>query len=150
MSKINLLTALIITTLLSSCGFHTPYKNAALNATVISDKNNEFAKTLNKRLNQDAIKTLTVQIEAETQKQQTASYKSSGAENSYNLTLSVPIKVLNNNKELLLSQTLTANTHFTKIDSTQADRLQIQEGYQQLRSTLVKKLLRRLSKLNEN
>ncbi len=34
--------------------------------------------------------------------------------------------------------------------NTQADRLQIEESYTQLRNTLIKKLIRRLSKLNEN
>jgi len=36
------------------------------------------------------------------------------------------------------------------MSATQADRLQIEEGYTQLRNTIIKKLLRRLNRLNEN
>jgi hypothetical protein len=38
----------------------------------------------------------------------------------------------------------------SKITSSQANRLQIEESYTQLRNTLIKKLIRRLSKLNAN
>jgi len=36
------------------------------------------------------------------------------------------------------------------MSATQADRLQIAESYEQLRNTIIKKLLRRLNRLNEN
>jgi hypothetical protein len=62
----------------------------------------------------------------------------------------VPVKVFNNNNKLLLSQNLTASTHLRKMSATQADRLQIAESYEQLRNTIIKKLLRRLNRLNEN
>jgi len=66
------------------------------------------------------------------------------------LNLSVPIKVFNNDNKLLLSKNLNASIHLSKMSATQADRLQIEENYEQLRNTIIKKLLRRLSKLNEN
>lgn len=151
MSKINLLAVILITALLSSCGFHTPAKNTALNATIISDKSNAFASELKKRFNQEASQNLIVQVGAETQKQQTASYTSSNTTNSYTLSLNVPVKVFNTNQKLLLSQDLTASMHLNKItSSSQADRLQIEESYTQLRNKVIKKLIRRLSKLNEN
>ena len=68
----------------------------------------------------------------------------------------MPVKVLNTDKKLLLSQDLTASMHLNSLKradntiNTQADRLQIEESYAQLRNTLIKKLIRRLSKLNEN
>ena len=151
MSKINLLTLFLTTTLLSSCGFHTPVKNTSLNAVVVSADANDFARELQTRFNQEAMQNLTIQIGSEVQKQQTSSYTSSNSVNSYTLSLSVPVKVFNAEKKLLLSQDLTANLHLNKItNSTQADRLQIEEAYTQLRNTLIKKLIRRLSKLNEN
>jgi len=151
MSKINFLTLILATALLSSCGFHTPVKNTPLNAVIVSANTNEFARELQSRFNQDAMQNLTIQLGSEIRKQQTASYTSSNSVNSYTLSLSVPVKVFSAKQQLLLSQDLTANLHLNKITtSTQADRLQIEEAYTQLRNTLIKKLIRRLSKLNEN
>lgn len=150
MSKINLLSIVLITSLLSACGFHTPYKNSPLNASVTSTNNNAFTTELKKRFNQEATQTLAIHIGDEVQKKQTSSYNSSGKTNSYTLSLSVPVKVFNKNNELLLSQNLVASTHLSKMDATQADRLQIAESYKQLRNTIIKKLLRRLNRLNEN
>ncbi len=150
MSKINLLSIILITSLLSACGFHTPYKNTPLNASVTSTDNNTFTTELKKRFNQEATQTLAIQIGDEVQKKQTSSYNSSGKTNSYTLSLSVPVKVFNNDNKLLLSQNLVASTHLSKMSATQADRLQIAESYKQLRNTIIKKLLRRLNRLNEN
>ncbi|HIG88479.1 MAG TPA: hypothetical protein EYQ04_00745 [Candidatus Thioglobus sp.] len=150
MSKISFLSAILITSLLSSCGFHTPYKNTTLNASIIASTNNAFADELKKRFDQEASQSLIVQIDNEVQKKQTASYKSDGKANSYTLSLSIPVKVFNNNNKLLLSKDFSVSIHLSKMSVTQADRLQIEETYAQLRSTIVKKLLRILSKFNEN
>lgn len=150
MSKINLSVLIITTALLSSCGFHTPIKNTPLNASIISEKSNVFASELQTRFNQNANQNLTIQIGPEVQKQQTSSYTSGNVVNSYTLNLSVPIKVYSVNQKLLLAQDLKASLHLSKITSSQADRLQIEESYTQLRNTLIKKLIRRLSKLNAN
>jgi LPS-assembly lipoprotein len=150
MSKINLLSIILITSLLSACGFHTPYKNTPLNASITSTDNNAFTLELKKRFNSEATQSLAIQVGDEAQKKQTSSYDSSGKTSSYTLSLSVPVKVFNNNNKLLLSQDLTASTHLSKMSATQADRLQIAESYEQLRDTIIKKLLRRLNRLNEN
>jgi outer membrane lipopolysaccharide assembly protein LptE/RlpB len=150
MSKINLSVLIITAALLSSCGFHTPIKNTPLNASIVSEKSNAFASELKTRFNQSANQNLTIQVGPEVQKQQTSSYTSGNIVNSYTLNLSVPIKVYSVNQKLLLAQDLKASLHLSKITSSQADRLQIEESYTQLRNTLIKKLIRRLSKLNEN
>ncbi|MEJ6559245.1 MAG: hypothetical protein QNL23_03515 [Candidatus Thioglobus sp.] len=150
MSKINLSVLIITAALLSSCGFHTPIKNTPLNATIVSEKSNAFASELKTRFNQSANQNLTIQVGPEVQKQQTSSYTSGNVVNSYTLSLSVPIKVYSANQKLLLAQDLKASLHLSKITSSQADRLQIEESYTQLRNTLIKKLIRRLSKLNAN
>ena len=150
MSKISLLSIILITSLLSACGFHTPYKNTPLNASITSTDNNAFTLELKKRFNSEATQSLAIQVGDEVQKKQTSSYDSSGKTSSYTLSLSVPVKVFNNNNKLLLSQDLTASTHLSKMSATQADRLQIAESYEQLRNTIIKKLLRRLNRLNEN
>ena len=151
MSKINLLSIILITSLLSACGFHTPYKNTPLNASITSTDNNAFTLELRKRFNSEATQSLAIQVGDEVQKKQTSSYDSiSGKTSSYTLSLSVPVKVFNNNNKLLLSQNLAASTHLSKMSATQADRLQIAESYEQLRNTIIKKLLRRLNRLNEN
>ena len=150
MSKINLSVLIITTALLSSCGFHTPIKNTPLNASIVSEKSNAFASELQTRFNQSANQNLTIQIGSEVQKQQTSSYTSGNTINSYTLSLSVPVKVYSADQKLLLAQDLKASLHLSKITSSQADRLQIEESYAQLRNTLIKKLIRRLSKLNAN
>ena len=150
MSKINLSVLIITTALLSSCGFHTPIKNTPLNASIVSEKSNAFASELQTRFNQSANQNLTIQIGPEVQKQQTSSYTSGNTINSYTLSLSVPVKVYSADQKLLLAQDLKASLHLSKITSSQADRLQIEESYTQLRNTLIKKLIRRLSKLNAN
>ena len=150
MSKINLSVLIITAALLSSCGFHTPIKNTPLNATIVSEKSNAFASELKTRFNQSANQNLTIQVGPEVQKQQTSSYTSGNVVNSYTLSLSVPVKVYNADQKLLLAQDLKASLHLSKITSSQADRLQIEESYTQLRNTLIKKLIRRLSKLNAN
>ncbi len=149
MSKINLLVAIIIIALLGSCGFHVPHTNSAINASIISSRNNVFSDELQKHFNQNIPQTLVVQVDAENQNQHTASYTLSKAR-GYTLSLSVPIKVFNQRKKLLLSQIFSANMHLRKMDAFQADRLQIEEGYQQLRYLIIRRLLRKLSKLNEN
>ncbi len=150
MLKIALLPLILAITLLSSCGFHAPIKNTTLNAAVMSDKSNAFATELKTRFNQEAVKNLSIQIGSEVKKQQTASYTTSNTTSSYTLSLSVPVKVFNADNKLLLSQDLAASIHLSKVSSAQADRLQIEESYAQLRNTVIKKLMRRLSKLNEN
>jgi LPS-assembly lipoprotein len=150
MSKINLLAATIIIALLGSCGFHAPHTNSAINASITSSRHNAFADELQKRFNQNIPQTLVVQVDAENQNQHTASYTLDNEASGYTLSLSVPIKVFNQRKKLLLSQTFSANMHLRKMDAFQADRLQIEEGYQQLRYLMIRRLLRKLSKLNEN
>lgn len=148
MANFKLLLALIISATLSSCGFHTPYANTSLNANVISSDNNAFANALTKRFNAEAPKQLQVEIGAEQQHKHTSSYTTSGQSNNYTLTLSVPVRV-SKQKTLLLSDTLSASQYMGKMSLEQADRLQTQEAYQQLRQRLVKQLLRKLARLNE-
>lgn len=148
MANFKLLLVLIASITLSSCGFHTPYTNTSLNANVISSDNNAFARALTKHLAADAPKRLQVEIGAEKQHKHTSSYTSAGQENNYTLTLSVPVRV-SKQQTLLLSDTLTASQYVSKMSLAQADRLQTQEAYQQLRQRLVKQLLRKLAKLNE-
>ena len=150
MKKINILALLIITSLISGCGFHTPYKKSALNAYIVSDNNNIFAKELSKRFDKNLNKRLVVHIGQESAKKQTASYNSSGKTSSYTISVSVPVKVFDLDKKLLFSKNMSASSHLGKMNSNQADRLQVDETYTQLRQTIIKKLIRRLNRLNEN
>ncbi|NYT27320.1 MAG: hypothetical protein H0A76_05155 [Candidatus Thiodubiliella endoseptemdiera] len=145
MSKINLLAIILISTLLSACGFHTPNNITSLNASITGNTSGAFAVELKKHFNTNAVQLLTVQIGNEVQKQQTVTY-SAGIVSSYSLTLGVPIKIFQH-KKLLLVKTLTANTTMSKL-SLQANRLQITTSYTQLRKDIVTKLLRRLKALN--
>ena len=146
MKKIHLILTLIVTLGLSSCGFHTPYKNAPINASISSADNNLFANALTQRFDTNAPQKLRISIGAESKHQQVSSY-SGGQDSSYTLTLSVPISVQQQDKVLLL-QTLSMSKHISKMSSAQADRLQIEQTYTQLRNDLVKQLLRKLAALN--
>ena len=147
MMKIRLILTLIVTLGLSSCGFHTPYKNAPINAHISSADNNLFTQALVQRFDENASKKLSITIGAESTRQQTSSYTSAGKDGSYTLTLSVPISIQQRDKVLFL-QTLSASKHISKMSSSQADRLQIEQTYTQLRNNLVKQLLRKLAALN--
>lgn len=144
MSKINLLAILIISSLLSTCGFHVPNNVTPLNASITGKADNAFATELKKHLNVKATQSLSVQIGDEVQKKQAIAY-SRGVASSHTLTLSVPVKISRDNKPLL-STVLTASTTISKL-SSQANRLQTDASYAQLRSTIVAKLLRRLKHL---
>ncbi|CAC9433865.1 hypothetical protein BHECKSOX2_776 [Bathymodiolus heckerae thiotrophic gill symbiont] len=146
MSKINLLSIILITSLLSACSFHTPNNAISINASITSSANNAFAAELKKHFNPQAQQSLRVEIGDEMQKQQTIAYKTNDDVSSYTLTLAIPVKVFRG-KKLLLSKDLTASIIANKL-STQADRLQVNRSYTQLRSTIVKRLLRRLNSLN--
>ncbi len=146
MSKISLLSLILTTALLGSCGFHTPNNNAALNASVSSSQNNAFATELQKRFNPLAIQSLAIEVGAEVQKKQSASFDNTGQITSYNLSVSVPVKVFKK-EQLLLSENLTQTVHLQRVVETQADRLQITEHYNELRDALIKRLLRKLKRL---
>ena len=143
---------LLITTLmiaLTSCGFHVPQQNTALNAIISAENNNAFANALAKRFNKKASQSFIIEVGNEDQKVHTASYDSNGQKSSYTLSVNVPIKVFNHNKQLLLSEQLTASTHLNAA-ATQAERLQTEQASAQLRNAMIKRLLRRLHRLNEN
>jgi LPS-assembly lipoprotein len=153
MSKINLLAIILISSLLSACGFHVPKNSAPINASVTSNTNNLFTTEFKKHLNTNAMPSLQLEIGNEIQANQTAAYKKNGDSSSYTLTLSVPIKVLRGQK-VLLSKNLTANITVSKLSAlhskSQADKLQIKHSFTQLRKTLAAKLLKILQHLNAN
>ncbi|SMM98362.1 hypothetical protein SPONN_2274 [uncultured Candidatus Thioglobus sp.] len=147
MSKINLLSILIATSLLTACGFHTP-KNTSLNVSVAANPDNVLAAEFGEYLNLDAEKKLLVQISDEVRQQKTIAYRADGEASSYTLSLNVPVKVLHN-KKILFSRELKASMVINDL-SLQANRLQQDEYYVQLRKTVIKKLLRILKRLNES
>ncbi|SFV87606.1 hypothetical protein MNB_SUP05-SYMBIONT-5-883 [hydrothermal vent metagenome] len=147
MSKINLLVIVLISTLLSACGFQVPTNVTSLNASITGNKNSDFAVELKKYFNAEAVQSLTLQIGDAVQKQQAVAY-SAGVVSSYSLTLGVPVKIFRH-EALLLSKTLTASITVSEL-SSQADRLQIDASYVQLRKDIVVQLLNRLKALNAN
>ncbi|RUA07191.1 MAG: hypothetical protein DSY43_00365 [Gammaproteobacteria bacterium] len=145
MSKFNLLTVLLVSSLLSACGFHTPTNTISINVSITGNSNGAFATEFKKHLSAKAERTLTVKIGDEVQKQQAIAY-TKGVASSYTLILSVPVEI-SRGKKILLSKKLTASTTVSDITTSQADRLHIGDSYMQLRKALVVKLLRRLNAL---
>jgi outer membrane lipopolysaccharide assembly protein LptE/RlpB len=146
MFKISLI---IFTLFLSACGFHTPNKNTNLNVSIISHPNNIFANLLKTRLNSNALQILRIEIGAEKMRLKDAAYTDGNQVRSYNLNLSVPIQVFKG-KTLLSTTVVSAKIYLNKALEEQADHLQVKAAYQQLRGILVQKVLRRLTRLNEN
>lgn len=149
MSTINLLSIILISSLLSACSFHIPKNNVPINVLMIDNTNSIFITEFKKHLDVNIKPSLHIAISNEVQRKQTISYKKNGDSNNYMLTLSVPIKILRGQK-VLLSKNLTASITIKKITLLQADTLQIKRSFTQLRKIVVIKLLRILQHLNEN
>jgi LPS-assembly lipoprotein len=145
MPTINLLTIILLSSLISACGFHTPTNVTTLNVAITGKVDTVFATELKKHFDVKATQSLTVQIGDESQQQQATAYEG-GSSSSQALTLGVPVTIWRG-KKLLLSTTLSASTTISEL-SSQADRLQTDASYVQLRSVIVTKLLRRLKALN--
>ncbi len=141
MSKTNLLSIILISSLLSACGFHVPKNSTPINASVMGNTNSLFVTEFKKHLDTNTKPSLQLEIGNEVQRNQTAAY--------YVLTLSVPIKVLRDQK-VLLSKNLTASITIKEVTLSQADTLQITSSFSQLRQTLITELLRILQHLNAN
>ncbi len=150
MPKISFLSIFFLSLFLSSCGFHTPYKSSDINANIISSENNLFVNALTKRFNKDSNKSFSITIGDENKTKQNSSFNSSGTVASYTLTLAVNVEVYNRDNVLLIKEELHASSHHSVLSSTQADKLQIDEAYSNLRNTLIKKLLRRMYRLDED
>jgi outer membrane lipopolysaccharide assembly protein LptE/RlpB len=143
MKKIILLMA--VTLFLSACGFHAPRQASDINAVIVASENNTFAEAFKRYLDPAAIPSVVLQIGFVTRKQQSTTYKADNQVRSYTLDLSVPIKIFDQNKKLLLLQIFSASSHLNKITDTQTDTLQIKEAYQQLQDIIARKVLRRLA-----
>jgi outer membrane lipopolysaccharide assembly protein LptE/RlpB len=150
MIKSKLLISLLFISIIGGCGFHTPYKNKSINATITGQTQSILAKKITQRLNRDIPSTLTVEIISETKRQDAGSYNSNGTESGYNLTYSAPIKVYDKDQKLLLDKSFSANTYLRKLTSSQADRIQIEEAYEKLSDSIVRKFIRQLNRLNES
>lgn len=150
MSKINFLSIFFLSIFLSSCGFHAPYKSSDINASVSSNENNLFASSLVKRFKSNSDESFNINIEDERKTKQNSSFNSSGTLARYNLSISVNVEIYNKENVLLIKEDLKASSYHNALSSTQADKLQIEEAYSNLRENLIKQLLRRMYRLNED
>jgi LPS-assembly lipoprotein len=142
MKKIIIL--IVASLLLSACGFHVPSQNSEINVVIAVSENNIFTPTIKKCLTPEITPRLVLQIGKPIQRKQNTTYYTNHQVRSYTLNFSVPVKIFNKNKKMLLLQNFSASSHLNKITDTQADTLQTQEAYQQLQDIVAKKLLRRL------
>ncbi len=149
MLKINLLSIILIFSLLSACNFHISENSAPINVSVMGNTNSIFVTELKKHLSVNTKSSLHIEIGNEVQRNQTIAYRKDGGSSSYMLTLNVPIKILRGQKILLLKN-LTASTTIKEMTLSQADTLQIKYSFSQLRKTVITKLMRILTRLNAN
>lgn len=149
MPKTHLLSIILISSLLNACGFHVPKDTPPINASITGVTDSTFVREFKKHLDVNMAPSLRIEIGEEVQRNQTTAYKSDGDTSSYMLTLSVPIKVWRA-QELLLSKNLIATTMLKKMELLQANTLQTEHGFVQLRKKVVARVLRILTQLNAN
>ncbi len=149
MLNANLLFIVLISSLLSACGFYVPKNTAPINISITSDTESAFVTELKKHLDANITPSLHVEISTEVQTKQIIAYKNNGDISSYMLTLSVPIKIIRNQTPLL-AKNLTATTTLKKMELAQADKIQTKHSFNQLRKSVIVKLLRILTQLNAN
>ena len=150
MIKSKLLISLLFISIIGGCGFHTPYKFETINVELVGQTQSNIAKKITQRLNQDIAPTLIADILSETKRQDSGSFNNNGTTLGYTLTYSVLIKVYNKNQKLILDKLFSANTYLRKLTSSQADRIQIEEAYEKLSDSIVRKFIRQLNRLNES
>lgn len=149
MPKTHLISIILISSLLGACGFHVPKDRAPINASITGATDSTFVSELKKHLDVNIAPSFRIEVGEDVQRSQTTAYKSSGNASSYTLTLSVPIRVWRAQK-LLLSKNLIATTTLKETELSQANTLQTEHGFVQLRKIVVARMLRILTQLNAN
>jgi len=150
MIKTKLLISLLLLSIIGGCGFHMPYKNKSINVNIIDETRSIIASKISQNIDPDITPLMTVKILSETKRQDIGSYDSNGKESGYILNYSVKVQVYDKDNNLSLEKLFSSQKFLRKMESSQANTIQINDTYEKLINSVVKKLLRQLNRLNES
>jgi len=150
MIKTKLLISLLLLSIIGGCGFHMPYKNKSINVNIIDETRSIIASKISQNIDPDITPLMTVKILSETKRQDIGSYHSNGKESGYILNYSVKVQVFDKDVNLTLEKIFSSKKFLRKMESSQANTIQINDTYEKLINSVVKKLLRHLYQLNES
>jgi len=150
MIRTKLLISLLLLTIIGGCGFHMPYKNKSINVNIIDETRSIIASKISQNIDPDLTPLMTVKILSETKRQDIGSYDSNGKESGYILNYSVKVQAYDKDNNLSLDKIFSSKKFLRKIEFSQANTIQINDTYEKLINSVVKKLLRQLNQLNES
>jgi len=150
MIRTKLLISLLLLSIIGGCGFHMPYKNKSINVNIIDETRSIIASKISQNIDPDITPLMTVKILSETKRQDIGSYDSNGKESGYILNYSVKVQVYDKDNNLSLEKLFSSQKFLRKMESSQANTIQINDTYEKLINSVVKKLLRQLNRLNES
>jgi len=150
MMKTKLLISLLLLSIIGGCGFHMPYKNKSINVNIIDETRSIIASKISQNIDPDLTPLMTVKILSETKRQDIGSYDSNGKESGYILNYSVKVQVYDKDNNLSLEKIFSSQKFLRKMESSQANTIQINDTYEKLINSVVRKLLRQLNRLNES
>jgi len=150
MIKTKLLISLLLLSIIGGCGFHMPYKNKSINVNIIDETRSIIASKISQNIDPNITPLMTVKILSETKQQDIGSYDSNGKESGYILNYSVKVQVYDKDNNLSLEKIFSSKKFLRKMESSQANTIQINDTYEKLINSVVKKILRHLYQLNES
>jgi len=150
MIRTKLLISLLLLSIIGGCGFHMPYKNKSINVNIIDETRSIIASKISQNIDPDLTPLMTVKILSETKRQDIGSYDSNGKESGYILNYSVKVQVYDKENNLSLDKIFSSKKFLRKMESSQANTIQINDTYEKLINSVVKKILRQLNQLNES
>ena len=150
MIRTKLLISFLLLSIIGGCGFHMPYKNKSINVNIIDETRSIIASKISQNIDPDITPLMTVKILSETKRQDIGSYHSNGKESGYILNYSVKVQVFDKDVNLTLEKIFSSKKFLRKMESSQANTIQINDTYEKLINSVVKKLLRQLNRLNES
>ena len=150
MIKTKLLISLLLLSIIGGCGFHMPYKNKSINVNIIDETRSIIASKISQNIDPNITPLMTVKILSETKQQDIGSYDSNGKESGYILNYSVKVQVYDKDNNLSLEKLFSSQKFLRKMESSQANTIQINDTYEKLINSVVKKILRHLYQLNES
>ena len=150
MIRTKLLISLLLLSIIGGCGFHMPYKNKSINVNIIDETRSIIASKISQNIDPDLTPLMTVKILSETKRQDIGSYDSNGKESGYILNYSVKVQAYDKKNNLSLDKIFSSKKFLRKMESSQANTIQINDTYEKLINSVVKKILRQLNQLNES
>ena len=150
MIRTKLLISLLLLSIIGGCGFHMPYKNKSINVNIIDETRSIIASKISQNIDPDLTPLMTVKILSETKQQDIGSYDSNGKESGYILNYSVKVQVYDKENNLSLDKIFSSKKFLRKMESYQANTIQINDTYEKLINSVVKKIFRQLNQLNES